>query len=361
MPKISLQYLEEGSNRKLVLSEGEVQPLGFDELAGLKLHEPISFPLRLSGVRVASSDFDDLDADGVRSVAAELNSTYGSTVVGLLQGGWLPSGLALADALLLPDRCTVAAIRSRFLAGKVKTGKGDDFLDFAAGYPLKINPMLYAMEGASGTASPEEEELSALFDRASSKILEALPLTEIFPPKAAVMQGALGLIRDTAESLARKQRFLVKAVPLIAGSTGRVARAGIWRDLCELAERHHVAKASMLMLTLLSATSARQGLNPAKGLLKPSLHFTDKNAFNALMDLRSLDLLIAAGTDFPEQRVVLLTEDRDLALLWTGLQTHSHRREGSNIHYAINAHRSLFAGLTDAELGDMWAMLRQQA
>ena len=114
MPKISLHYIEEGSNRKLVLSEGVVQPLGFDELAGLKLHEPISFPLRLSGVRVASSDFDDLDTDAVRSVTAKLNSTYGSTVIGLLQGGWLPSGLALGDALLLPDRCTVAAIRSRF-------------------------------------------------------------------------------------------------------------------------------------------------------------------------------------------------------------------------------------------------------
>lgn len=39
------------------------------------------------------------------------------------------------------------------------------------------------------------------------------------------------------------------------------------------------------------------------GVLKPRRHYTEKNAFNALSDLPALDLLIAAGTDFPDKRV----------------------------------------------------------
>lgn len=359
MPTIALKYIEDDSQRTLSLTEGEVVPLGFDELAGLvgTLNQPISFPLRLTNVRIGINEFDDIDPSTVGSISATLNSTHGSNVIGLLKGGWLPSGLAFGDALILPDRCTVGAIRSRFVGGAVKSGKPDDFMDFAVGHSLKINPLLYAIEGSTGRAVPCESELSELFDRASQKIKEALPKAIIFPDKTAAMQGAIGLLRDAAHDFARKQHFLVEAAPLVAPSIGRATRVVVWRELFALAQHHGVKRASILMLTLLSATAAKQNMNPAKALLKPKKNYTDKDAYNALSDLRALDLLIAAAADFPNLRVVLLTLDRALSLLWTGLQTHSYRRDGMSIHYEINAHRGLFSGLTDGELSDMWAML----
>lgn len=359
MPKIALKYIEEESQKTLSLSEGEVQPLGFDDLVGLlgKLDQPISFPLRLSNVRVGESEFDGIDSNQVHSVAATLNSTHGSTILALMKGGWLPSGLALHDALILPDRCTVGAIRSRFIGGRVKPEKPDDFLNFAADRPLRINPLLYAMEGVTGRSAPDETELSELVDRASSKIQEALPNALIFPDKVSLIQGASGLLRDMADSFARKQKFLVKAAPLVAPAIGNATRPGVWRELFELAERYAVNRRSVLMVALLSSTSAKQGLNPAKMLLKPKRNYKEKDAYNALCDLRALDLLIAAQADFPQESVAFLTEDRALALLWAGLQTHSHRREGQDIQYSINPHRTLFATLADAQLSEMFNLL----
>ena len=356
MPKISLKYIEDASDRTIELREAEIAPLGFDDLARMadKLNQPISFPLRLSGVRVSQNEFEDLDGQTVKSVIAPLDSTLGSTTIGLVNGGWLPSGFTSGDSLLLPDRCTVAAIRSRFLGGVRKDGPHDDFLDFLVDQPIRINPMLCAIEGVNGRTAPSESELSALFDKVAKGIQEALPHAVIFPEKSAVMQGALGLIRDAAESFALKQKFLLKAAPLLASSIGRAKRLELFSQLFELALECGISTASMLMVTVLSAASANQNLNPAKKLLKPKKQYTKGDAYNALSDLRALDLLIASCTDFPDLRVALLTDDKALALLWSGLQAHSFKRSGSAIRYSINAHRALFSGLADDELKSMW-------
>jgi hypothetical protein len=205
--------------------------------------------------------------------------------------------------------------------------------------------------------TPDAAELSALYDRAALKIGEALPKAVMFPGKEDALQGVLGLLRDQAQGFAARQRFLTKAAPLLATPVGRKRLPDLWQQLLELAERHGVARASMLVCALFSASAARPAMNPAMGVLKPRRQYTEKNAFNALADLRSLDLLIAAGTDFPDKRVALLTEDRALALYWVGMQTHSHRRDGTSIHYAMNPHTAMFARLSDQEVQTVLKML----
>ena len=171
--------------------------------------------------------------------------------------------------------------------------------------------------------------------------------------------GTLGLLGDTATAFAARQRFLVKAAPLIAAPIRHVQLKEAWHKLMALSERYAVPKGSLLMCALISATAAHPGKNPALALLKPRREYTDKHAFNALADLRALDMLIAASTDFPERRVALLTEDRALAQYWVGLQTHSHRRDGPNIRYAINPHRALFSRLSEAEQSEVWRLLSE--
>jgi hypothetical protein len=337
MSKIELKFIEEGSGRTLNFSAGEVTPLGFSALTDVidKLDGPISFPLRMTGVRVEHNEFADIDDQTIESVSASLASTHGSTTIGLVKGGWLPSGLACRDSLVLPDRCTVAAIRGRFLGGVRKNGPHDDFLDFLADHPIRINPMLCAMEGINGRVAPDATELSDLFDRATKSILEALPNAVIFPGKPAVMRGALGIISDSAEAFHRKQKFLMKAAPLQAPSIGRAARPGVFRQLFDLAREFGLTTTSMLMMTVLSAASANQNFNPAKKLLKPKRPYSKGDAYNALSDLRALDLLIGACTDFPDQSVTLLTEDKALSLMWTGSQPHSFIRDGVAIRYSM--------------------------
>lgn len=53
---------------------------------------------------------------------------------------------------------------------------------------------------------------------------------------------------------------------------------------------------------------------------------------------------------FSDKWVAFLTEDQALALYWVGMQTHSHRRDGTSIHYAMNPHTAMFARLSDQEV-----------
>lgn len=358
--ELALVYVEAETRRRLSFRGGEVQPLRLDEFLALKgdLRANIEFPLRIRNAIVEASEFEDIKPQDRRSVSAHLQSTFGSNVVALVNGGWLPSGVVLdEEILLLPDRCTVGAIRSRFIGGVRKYEQNDDFLDFAQGQRLRINPMLYAMEGSSGRHHPSAAELSSLFDRAAQMILQALPMATIFPDKADVMQGALAMLEDAAKSFAARQRFLVKAAPLIAAPVPQARLRQVWDQLLDLCDHYRVPRASLLVCALISASAARQGQNPALALLKPRAHYTDKNAFNALADLRALDLLIGASTDFSERRVALLTEDRALAQYWAGLQAHSFRREGAHIHYDINPHRALFGRLSEAEQSEVLRVL----
>lgn len=358
--KLALVYVESGTQRRLSILEGEVEPLGLDAFLMQKgdLRACVELPLVIQNALVEASEFDDIEPQERCTVSGHLLSHYGSDVVALVNGGWLPSGIVLNEEIvLLPDRCTVGAIRSRFFGGVRKEGQKDDFLDFAAGKPLKINPILYAMEGNSGCQHPNAAELSSLFDRAAEKILQALPQAEIFPDKADLMHGALSMLEVAATSFAARQRFLVKAAPLIASPIPRVRLRQVWDELLDLSDHYGVARSSLLVCALISASAARQGNNPALALLKPRKNYTDKNAFNALADLRALDLLIGASTDFPERRVALLTVDRALAQYWAGLQVHSSHREGDQIRYAIRPHKTLFGRLNDAEQSYIWNRL----
>jgi len=358
--EVVLAYVEDETQQRLLLRGGEIQPLGLDAFLMLKgdLRTCIDFPLRIRGARVEASEFDGIKSQERCSVSGHISSHYGSNVVALVNGGWLPSGIMLdEDVLLLPDRCTVGAIRSRFFGGVRKEGQKDDFLDFALGKRLRINPMLYAMEGSSGLHHPNAAELSSLFDRAAEKILQALPLATIFPEKANAMQGAVALLEAAANSFAARQRLLIKAAPLVASPIPLTRLRHVWDELLNLSDHYGVARSSLLVCALISSTAASQGNNPALALLKPRKNYSDKHAFNALADLRALDLLIAASTDFPKIKVALLTEDRALAQYWAGLQVHSPRREGAHIRYSINPHRALFGRLSVAEQSFVWNLM----
>lgn len=355
---LKLDYFEEQTQRRLSFQEGEVVPLRLDELLLVNdLTEPINFPLKVRDARIESSEFEDIDTQKRYTLTGHLNSRFGSNILALVDGGWLPSGMVLdEEALLLPDRCTIGAIRARFVGGQRQDGQKDDFLDFAADKRLHINPMLYAIEGATGHSIPNAAELSELFDRAADRIRQALPKSVIFPNKSDVMDGAVRLLEDSRTKFEAKQRLLTKLAPLLATSVSRARRRDVWHEMREQAERHGVPLGSLLGVSLFSTASARQHQNPAREVLKPKAKYTAKNAYNALADLRALDLLIAASTDFPDKRVTLLTEDRGLAKFWAGLQVHSQKRRGSDIHYSLNPHHALFASLNDEERAEMWQL-----
>lgn len=344
--QLKIDFVEDKSGARMVATGDTVEPLGFDEFVRLsnRPNEQFTFDLSIIDAIVSHGDCAPQEA----SIRANVTTNLSSRVFALVKGGWLPSALALqVGSLIIPDRNVVGEIRARFM-GKKKTSEfGGDFFDLMAGSRLTINPILYAMEGSAGDRNPDENQLLTLYEKASAKIKEALPDATVIPIDAVM--GAINLLKEQEQALSINMRFLVKIAPLLTAPLPLRSLYSTWLGICQTAEECKVDTTSLLMIVLASAIFARQGLNPARGVLKPRHSYGMRDAYNSLADLRALEMLIASFCFFPDRSVVFLTADRQLAHLWAGLQAHAFHNVGGVPSYTLKLHRSLLARLTPSQ------------
>jgi hypothetical protein len=83
-----------------------------------------------------------------------------------------------------------------------------------------------------------------------------------------------------------------------------------------------------VVLAALSAVFVVNGASPAKKLLNFKPCYREDDAYNGLVDLRSLEMLIHLFGLFPNEPAMLCTADRDLALFWTGIRASNFGRNG---------------------------------
>ena len=135
------------TGRSATFAGVEFVPLHYSDLVDTKLGNKVVIPLNWEHAKVIESDIPEITVDKFASGNATLESTYTSKTIGLVKGGWLPSGLATRDGMvLLPDRCTISELRGRFAGGIKRNIDDKDFLDFFATPGLRINPVLFAVE-----------------------------------------------------------------------------------------------------------------------------------------------------------------------------------------------------------------------
>lgn len=173
----------------------------------------MAIPLRWNNARVLESTIPEVAVEKFASGNATLESHYSSKTIGLVKGGWLPSGLALQnDMIVMPDRCTVSELFGRFRDGKKTAGANEDFLDFFADQHIRINPLLFALEG-NLRKNPTPEVVEQQFEEACAKIKSSLPQAELVPAGKESLRGVVGIINDTQAGMARKQEFLMRLAP----------------------------------------------------------------------------------------------------------------------------------------------------
>jgi hypothetical protein len=103
-----------------------------------------------------------------------LENAFSSRAFALVQGGWFPSGLACNTATtVLLDRNLIYEIIRRFDRGKPRSTESD-ILHLITGWPVRINPILFAMEGKE-RRFPTPEEMHNQLEWAREKLSVALP------------------------------------------------------------------------------------------------------------------------------------------------------------------------------------------
>lgn len=325
--------------RTIAFKDVDIRPRTYEELADAKLHTGITIPLEMYNGRIVETDVEGVDATKYAHITATLVSPFTAKAIGLVRGGWLPSALAATreTAVVLPDRNIITEISGRFDGGK-KIGRDPDFLDLFADDPIRINPMLFAMEG-NGRSLPTPEAARAQLEEAVKKLRKALPAaTLMVGPKS--IDGLMGLIDDVRPGLARKQTFLRRVAPILSAPVARRDVDRRWEEILEAATEIGVVRASLVVLAVLS-TLVNPGRCAAKSLLKFHAGYSDADAYNALSDIQALDLLLYSLALFPDMHTQLCTADRNLALFWVGAGASDIARDGDGIRFTISPHTAV--------------------
>jgi hypothetical protein len=267
--------------------------------------------------------------------------------IGLVKGGWLPSGIALQnDMIVIPDRCTVSELVGRFRDGKKTNDQNKDFLDLFADEPIRINPLLYVLEG-NLRANPTPETVEQQFNEVCEKIKSSLPLSELVPTGRSSLRGVVGIISDTRDSMARKQDFLMQLAPNLRAPVSASRLPKVWDGVLATADACGVPRKSLVVLAVLSAISVPNGRSPAKRLLKlTESNYSTDLAYNALADLRSLEVLMHLFALFPNERVLLCTGDKDLALFWAGIRAFDFAWCDGHLHLTLSPVEALLPNVT---------------
>ncbi|MCF1444772.1 hypothetical protein ACI2VK_24710 [Ralstonia nicotianae] len=334
-----LRYEEQGADgvptgRSATFAGVEFQPLGYADLLGQKLVGRVLIPLRWTGAHVLESTIPEITVEGVASGNSLLESNYSTKTIGLVNGGWLPSGLALRGGMVVfPDRCTITELAGRFHGGVKSDERGDDFLDIFGSKPIRINPAFYALEG-NRRKQPSPEDVEEQWAEACRKIEAALPLAELTPE--AAKHGVIGLLADTQDSMARKAQFALMVAADLRAPVSAKRRCAVWNHVLAVARECGVPKHSLVVLAALSTVCSANGASPAKRLLKPSANYTDEDAYNALADLRSLEILINIFAAYPQERTMFCTGDKNLALFWAGMRASNFAWTGKQASYTLS-------------------------
>lgn len=334
------EHPEGGAPRTVAFTDVDIKPRGYVELAAANLHRAVTIPLEMYNGRIVETDVEGMATDKYAHITATLQSPFTARAIGLVRGGWLPSALAATreSAVVMPDRNIITEIAGRFANGR-KVGREPDFLDLFEDLPIRISPMLFALEG-NGRDIPNADLARSQLEEAVGKLGSALPKATIMVGPQSI-EGLLGLIEDSRPGMARRQALLRRLAPALAAPVAHRHRDARWSEALAAADELGVPRNSLVMLALLSTIVNPTGYCAAKRLLKLRAGYGAAAAYNALSDLRSLELLLFSLALFPEHDTQLCTADRDLALFWVGLDASDIRMNGGGPEYIMTPHEAL--------------------
>lgn len=334
------EHPDGGAPRTIIFTEVEIKPLGYEELDSSRLHQAITIPLEMCNARILECDADGVDLSKCAHITTTLVSPFAAQAIGLVRGGWLPSALAATrdNAVIFPDRNILTEIAGRFAGGQT-VRRDPDFLDLFAGTKVKINPVIAAMEG-NRRAVPTPDEMRAQLEEAVDKLKRALPQATLMVGSES-LKGSVRLIEGIRPSLERQQALLKALAPSLCKPIAQSNMDAAWDAVMEAADAHQVPRSSLLILALLSALVHPRGQCAAKRLLKMHDSYSDADAYNALSDLRALELLLHALAFFPDFETHICTKDRQLALFWVGAGAHNIERDGDSISFLLTPHPAI--------------------
>jgi hypothetical protein len=279
-------------------------------------------------------------------------------VYALVDGGWVPPPFAIPPNLLV-DRNVVSALKQiRLGSQRADFSPFNYWLQFFKGGAL-FNPLLYAIEGRSRT-TPSFEQFVNAFEEGSAEIASAFPGSKVKSfGKSQYNTVYKALVKDNENQLAQEIEFILKIVPLVINRVPKKRLETIESAILDAASIHGLYHSSLIVIAVISCLyEDHQGLQYPVGrrILKPCQHYSQAHAYNAIADLKNLELFInCRGT---LKSVVLCTCDMALALFWCGLSPIDGHVLDGVLNYSAFLDKCLFPRATEADLERLRALMQ---
>ena len=333
-----------------------VHPLGVAEIRALAENEMAALVMKVESYDVA---VDGERQDGLSKLKMNVTFHQPATIYALVHGGWLPLPFVMPPRFLV-DRNVVISLR------KLREGK-----TVANGYALQwwanffaqgsgmFNPLPYAFE-AGYQRKPTMAEFASAYDEGASELLEALPNCHIVKFAKANYTAAYTQLEALDSRNECEIKFLQAVCPIVANRVSRRREVEVANTIVRLADSLKVNRASFTVMTALSCLyEDLHGSPPSIGrqILKPKLVYAEADAFNALNDLRHIELATAGQVYFKNEAFSLCTCDRALALLWCALSPRGEALSERSVEFTFDLTSDLFSRLNEVELFTLKQML----
>lgn len=334
-----------------------VEPLGLLELWATLEDERPAYHLNF----VADNPIvDGQQQNGSGSIKATINFHETPTPFALVQGGWLPLPLVIPPMFLV-DRNVVAHLR------RLNDGASNDklrafkwWMQFFSEGSATFNPLPYAWEGGL-RKTPSFQEFVSSFEEGVSEIRVALPKSKVITYGPDQYRAAYQMIQDFEPRALKEVAFLCAVCPLVADRANRSSEKQLLNTIVLNAESHGIGLNSLVFVVVLSCLyDDLQGraFSIGRRLLKPKRVYEADAAFNALADLRHIEVAAAGQVYFGDRSFSLSTCDHALASLWCALSPRGIYSEGHEIEFTFDLTKELFPRLSEGEIFDVNTLLQ---
>jgi hypothetical protein len=296
---------------------------------------------------------------GPRQVTQTITFREAAAIVALVPGGWLPMPFGLPSRFLV-DRNVVVKL-AKIRRGD-STANGQELLwwtQFFESGNATFNPLPYALEGGL-RRKPTFTEFKDAYDQGASELVDSFPKCHVVKFEDRHYRAAYDQLEAFDARYEREAQFLLQACPMIVHRVAPQHVRGLESHLLSLADSLGLQRAGIPVLAVLSCLyeDPQGAVSIGRKLLKPRRKYSPADAYNALSDVRHIEVA-AAGQVLLEERFLLCTCDIGLASLWTALNVTGQDVGGGRIEFTFTFTQDLFGRLSEDEIFALRDRLRR--
>ena len=256
------------------------------------------------------------------------------TVFALAIDGWLPLPFT-GKSIIIADRNIIDGIQKMQINNKKDDYQSMEWwMNISKYSDITINTMLYAYEG-DHRKFPSFEEFCISFNEAVD-IVKSYNMKAI-EYKADDYKAAYDIVEKLKPEIEKEIDFLLTVAPMVVNQHNDKVTQEIQAKIDDIVNESHLSTTSLayiLVLGCLYENKGSLGRLHARKVLKPKLNYTREQAYNTIMDLLHLKMLLLSCKLPNKDKTFFCTADFHLASFWIGLDIHNLTVEENSIRFS---------------------------